>query len=216
MRTGVKRAYDGSGRRERAERVRETLIEAARAMLLVEGYASTSIPKVAQVCGVSVEAVYKRFAGKSALVRAVVEQALRGVGPVAAETRSDALASEDLSLLLRGWADLTAEVAPRVAPVLLLVRDAALHDPELADLSRELDDGRRARMKDNAHRLAAAGHLRSGWSVEGATDVLWTYSSPELYDLLVRRSGWGLDRYATFVFDGLSAHLTAAPHVSDS
>lgn len=37
--------------------------------------------------------------------------------------------------------------------------------------------------------------------------MLWTYSSPELYDLLVLRSGWELPREARFVEDGLRAQL---------
>ncbi len=208
---GVKRGYDGTSRRARAEQVRTELIEAARAMLLADGYAASTIPKIALVCEVSAESVYKRFAGKPALVRAVVEQALRGLGPVPAETRSDALGAADLPELLHGWATLSAEVAPRVAPILLLVRLAAAHDPELANLARELDDNRRARMTANAHRLADAGHLPRGLSVAQATDILWTYSSPEVYDLLVMRSGWKLDEYATFITAGLAAHLDTHP-----
>jgi AcrR family transcriptional regulator len=204
----VKRRYDGAARQARAEQVRATLISTAHEMLERDGYAALSIPKLAQACGVSAEAVYKRFGGKPALVRAVVEQALRGIGPVAAETRSDALDTDDLQTLLRGWGQLSAEVAPRVAPILLLVRIAAAHDPDLATLARELDDSRRTRMGDNAHRLAQAGHLPPDVSVAQATDILWTYSSPELYELLVKRSGWNLQQYAAFITAGLTALFT--------
>lgn len=54
-------------------------------------------------------------------------------------------------------------------------------------------------MTANARRLAAAGQLPAGLTVEQAADVLWTYSSPDLFDLLVRRSGWDLRRSAAFV-----------------
>jgi AcrR family transcriptional regulator len=206
--TDVKRRYNGAARRARAEQVRVALISAAREMLLRDGYAVLTIPTLARVCGVSAESVYKRFAGKPALVRAVVEHALRGVGPVAAESRSDALDAADLQTLLRGWGRLSAEVAPRVAPVLLLVKVAAAHDPELATLARELDDSRRTRMTDNARRLDEAGHLPAGLSIARATDILWTYSSPEMYDLLVERSGWTLQQYSAFIATGIAAQLT--------
>src|SRR5206468_6369208 len=127
------------------------------------------------------ESVYKRFPGKPSLVRAVVEHALRGVGRAAAVTRSDALDSYDLETLVHGWSDLSAEVAPRVAPILLVVQAGAAHDPELAKLAQELDDNRRSRMRDNARRLAGAGHLPPGMSTDRATDVLWTHSAPEIY-----------------------------------
>ena len=206
--SGVKRNYDGSARRARAERVRGVLVDAAREMLLSEGYAATTIPRLADACGVSGESVYKRFAGKPALVRAVVAKALEGIGPVAAETRSDALATGDLATLLPGWATLAAEVTPRVAPILLLVHAAAAHDPELAVLAGELDDDRRARMTDNARRIAEAGHLPPDLTVERAADILWTYSSPQMYDLLVLCSGWDIDQYADFIATGMAAHLS--------
>ena len=81
---GVKRQYDGTARRARAERMRESLIgDGSRDARSPTDTPRLTIPKVARACGVSVESVYKRFAGKPALVRAVVEQALRGIGPVA-------------------------------------------------------------------------------------------------------------------------------------
>ena len=40
-----------------------------------------------------------------------------------------------------------------------------------------------------------------------AGDVLWACSSPELYDLLVVRSGWTLKRYARFIVDVMTAAL---------
>lgn len=205
----VKRNYDASARRARAERVRTELIETAHHLLLAEGYAALTIPKVAAAVGVSAESVYKRFPGKSALVRAVVEHALRGVGPLAAEDRSDALDAADLATLLHGWGRLTAEVAPRVAPILLLLQAGAGHDPDLADLGRQVEADRRQRMEENAERLHTAGQLPPGLGVSTVTDILLAYSSPQLYDLLVVRSGWELDRYADFVTVGIGAHLAA-------
>jgi hypothetical protein len=110
---------------------------------------------------------------------------------------------------VRGWGTLAAEVAPRVAPILLLVQAAALHDPDLTQLQRDLDQDRRDRMTDNARRLADAGHLPADLSIEQAADILWTYSSPQIYDLLVQRSGWTTEQYAVFITTGMAAHLTA-------
>jgi len=83
--------------------------------------------------------------------------------------------------------------------MLLLLRDAARTDPDLHVLLEEMDSDRLRRMTDNARRLHAAGHLRSGITVAVAADVMWTYSSPELYELLVLRRGMPLKRYGQFV-----------------
>ena len=160
----------------------------------------------------SEETVYKAFGNKIALVRAIRDQALAGAGPVHAERRSDRMqASEnDPRAIIRGWGVLTMEVAPRVAPVLLLVREAAASDPELARLQAEMDAARLTRMTHNARTLLEGRHLRSGITLDAATDVLWTYSSPELYELLVIRRGWSVERYGRFIADAMIAALLSS------
>jgi hypothetical protein len=102
---------------------------------------------------------------------------------------------------------LVTEIAPRSAPILILVRDAAATDPELRALLDELDADRLRRMTDNAQRLHVAGHLRPGVTVDQAADILWTYSSAELYELLVVRRGMPVREYGQFVADAMAAAL---------
>jgi hypothetical protein len=92
-------------------------------------------------------------------------------------------------------------------PVLLLVRDAALVDPALRALLAELDEERRRRMAANAKSLHDAGHLRPGVTVGQATDLMFAASSPEMYELLVLRSGWDLARYSNQLENTLRAGL---------
>ncbi len=113
----------------------------------------------------------------------------------------------DPRAIIRGWGTLTTEVAPRVAPILLLIRDAAIADPEMASLRSEMDAQRLERMTHNAASLAKAGHLRDGVSVEQAGEILWTYSSPQLYELLVLTRDWPLERYGSFIADAMIAAL---------
>jgi hypothetical protein len=87
------------------------------------------------------------------------------------------------------------------------VRDAAASDPELARLQEEMDASRLTRMTHNARMLLKDGHLREGITLDAATDVLWTYSSPELYELLVIRRGWSVERYGRFIADAMIAAL---------
>ncbi|MDT7784314.1 MAG: hypothetical protein QOF58_2733 [Pseudonocardiales bacterium] len=201
----VKRRYDSGARKRQAEETRAAVLAAAERLFLANGYAGTAIADVAAAAGVSVETVYKRFRGKAGLVRALRERALAGSGPVHAEQRSDALRGEDPHVIVRGWGLLAAEVAPLVAPILLLVRDGAVHDQDLARLRDELDDDRLRRMTDNARALHERGHLRV--SVEETAELLWTYTAPELFELLVLRRGWPAERFGAFVADALAAAL---------
>ena len=62
-------------------------------------------------------------------------------------------------------------------------------------------------MRHNARRLQQRGWLRPGISLAKATDILWTYSSAELYDLLVVKSRWPVKQYGEFIGDALIAAL---------
>jgi hypothetical protein len=105
-----------------------------------------------------------------------------------------------------------SEVTPLVAPLMLLAREAAASDPELATV---LDDGnaqRLARMRHNAQILANRGFLRHGVSVKLAADVMWMLTAPEVYELLVVRRGWSPARFGDFITSTMVATLLPAAH----
>ena len=210
-RTTVKttRRYDSSGRRLAADTRRLALQRAAGRRFLRDGYAATTVASIAADAGVSVEMVYKTFGGKPGLVRALWETGLAGEAPVHAEVRSDEVSSTETDpvLIIANWAKLSTEVAPRAAPILLLVRKAAANDPEMQTLMDELDAQRLARMAHNADALARRGFLRDGITRDQARDVLFTYTTPEIYEVLVLRQGWSLDDFAQFIRQGITATL---------
>src|SRR5689334_8960818 len=204
-----RRVYDSRGRQEQARRTRDAILTVARTRFLADGYAATTVASIAEAAGVSVDTVYKAFGGKAGLVKAIYQRSLEGVGPVGAPQRSDQVQRDesDPRLIVGRWGALTTEVAPLVAPVHLLVRDAAATDPEMAALLRASDDQRRERMRHNAQTLLDRGFLAPGVTLPAATDVMWTYSAPELYELLVLRCGWDLARYGQFIGQALAAAL---------
>jgi len=211
MRAAVnpKRRYASPRREEQARQTRAAVVDAAGQLFLRDGFAAATIAAIASAAGVSAETIYKSFGGKPGLVRAICQKALAGEGPIPAEARSNALqrSEPDPRVIIQGWGRLTTEVAPRVAPILLLLRAAAASDAEMAQLQAEMDASRLTRMTHNARTLATAGHLRAGVSVPQAAEVLWTYSSPELYELLVLKRGWQLNRYGRFLADAMIAAI---------
>jgi hypothetical protein len=62
-------------------------------------------------------------------------------------------------------------------------------------------------MTRNARNLANANHLRENLTIEVAGEIMWTYSSPELYELLVLNRGWPAERYSSFIADAMIAAL---------
>jgi AcrR family transcriptional regulator len=204
-----KRSYDVRLRRAQAQHSHDQIVEMAQRRFLHDGYGPTTISAIAEDASVSVDTIYKSFGGKPGLIRAMAARALLGTGPVPAEQRSDDLQSRerDPRKLIARWGLLVTEIAPLAAPIMLLLRDAAGSHPELRPLIEEVHADRLRRMTDNARRFAAAGHLRRGITVAEAANVMWTYSSSELYELLVLRRGMPLKTFGRFVADAMIAAL---------
>jgi AcrR family transcriptional regulator len=204
-----RRPYDARGRRRRADQGRARTLEAARRLFLDRGYAGTTIGAIATEAAVSPDTIYKSFSGKPGLLRAIWLRSLEGAGPVPAEQRSDAIrhAEHDARALIRAWGTLVTEVAARVAPIVLLIRAAAESDVRMAELLAEVDEQRLRRMEANALTLFERHDLRPELTLEDARDIMWTYTSPDVYELLVIRRQWSAERFGTFVAEQLTAAL---------
>jgi AcrR family transcriptional regulator len=209
-----KRRYDSSGRQAQARRSRQVILDAAERQFLEGGYAATTIAAIAGEAGVSVETIYKAFGGKPGLVRAIYHRGLAGREAVPAFQRADAMRERetDPRTIMRNWGVLTSEVSSVVSPIVRLVRAAAASDPDMAALLKANNDIREQRARHHARFLKQRGYLRQGVTLAQATDILWTCTSDELYDLLVVQRGWSLPRFARFLADYLIATLLPPAH----
>ena len=209
----TRRRYDSSRRQEQARVTRRAVLEAARRLFLDRGYAATTVSAIAAEAGVSVETVYKAFGNKPGLVKAVFDVSIVGDDepvPLMERERVRRIQQEpDARRKLAMYGEHLAETAPRSVPVQLLVREAAATDAGAADVWRQMTTERLTGMTMFASALHDGGHLRPGLSVDEARDVLWTYNSAEIYDLLVLQRGWEPDRYGRWVADALAAALLA-------
>jgi hypothetical protein len=80
----------------------------------------------------------------------------------------------------------------------------------MATLWERISDQRRDRMRHNAERLLATGHVRPDMTVEQVRDVLYAYTTPELYEILVLRARWSLQQYGDFLYRGMRGQLIDA------
>jgi AcrR family transcriptional regulator len=198
-----RRRYDSSGRQAQTRRNRAVILDAAQRQFLEGGYAATTVAAVAAEAGVSVETIYKAFGGKSGLVRGIYDRGLAGPAPVPAYRRADEVRERetDPRAIMRSWGTIASEVSAVVSPVARLVRAAAAADPDMAALLQDHNDRREARARHHARFLKRRGYLRQDVSLAQATDIIWTCTSDELYDLLVAQRGWSPARFARFLAD---------------
>jgi AcrR family transcriptional regulator len=208
-----RRPYNSGSRQASALRNRDAILDVAERRFLEWGFAGTTVAAIATEAGVSVETVYKAFGGKPGIVREIYERGLRGSGTTAAYARSEAMRVEETDpiALMRKWGELTAEVAARVNPILLLVRSGASTDANMAALLERSNADRLERMRHNARFLVARGFLREDVTFEEAVDVMWLHSSPDVYDLLVLQRGWSSERFGRYIGSSMAAALVLRP-----
>lgn len=208
------RTYDASRRQEQARENRARVLDAARARFLADGYTATTIPGVARDAGVSVQTVYKAFGNKAGLLKAVFDVAVTGDDqpiPVADRHQITRIQAEpDPRNKLRMYAEYFIQGAQRAVAVELLARDAASGDPTAAAVWEQIQQQRLTGMSQFARHLHAGGHLPAGTTVEDARDILWTLTSPELWELLVVRREWTPTRYGHWLARMLTAALLPA------
>lgn len=213
MSDGVKgvRSYDSSGRQAQARRTRAAVLEAARAAFLDHGYAATTLGTIAEQAGVSVETVYKAFGNKAGLLKAVFDVAIVGDDEAVPLAARDMVArinvepdgAKKLAIYSREY----AVRAERSVPIQLLVRDAAASDAGAASVLEQLKVERLTGMTAFAEHLHQSKVLRKGVSAADARDVLWLFTSPEIYEQLVLERGWSPKRFGTWLTQQLTAAL---------
>jgi AcrR family transcriptional regulator len=207
----ARRRYDGTHRQHQAQQTRWTILQTAQQLFLARGFTATTMPLIAEQAGVSVQTVYKHFANKAGLVKAVFDITIAGDDDPRPMLERDELsavrAEPDPRRKLARYGQFIAHVAPRHAPMQLLIRDAAAGDPDAAAVWEQLQDERLRGMTMFARALHRAGHLAPGISVQEARDVLWTYNSVEVFQLLVLQRGWSARRYGAWVGKQLIAAL---------
>ncbi len=92
-------------RSESQARTRQKLVETARTMFLREGYAATSLEKVAEEAGFSKGAVYSNFGGKDDLCLAVLDTIHEEVAEAVLGSLSGSDSLEEALTTFDRWAD---------------------------------------------------------------------------------------------------------------
>ena len=113
-----------------AEPTRERILSAAAQLFAEQGFASTSMPAIAALSGITAGAIYRHFESKAELLLEVVKRALAAL-PLSFERSSGA---EDAALLPEFAARLTDPALTLLRQLAVEVHAAARRDPEVRRL----------------------------------------------------------------------------------
>jgi hypothetical protein len=101
-----------------------------------------------------------------------------------------------------------AEALVRLYPIYRAFEQAAAAEPELREAWRDYQRRRRTDVRQLVQAMADAGELRSGLSVERATDTLWALIGWHPVALLVEELGWSRAQIARWLEDLLVTLIT--------
>jgi AcrR family transcriptional regulator len=199
----VKRRYNATGRRQAAVRTRAAILDAARELFSERGYAATPMAAIADRAGVALDTVYASAGRKPELARMLIETAISGTDQAIPAEQRDYVqaiqAAPDAAGKIAIYAAAITAIAPRLAPVLAIIQQAAQAEPELARLWHEIAERRAANMRRFVADLAAVHPLRL--DLDQAADIVWATNATEMYQLLVGQRGWSPQRYERFLAD---------------
>ena len=205
------RRYESPRRREQADATRRAILEAAERLLVADGYAGTSMARIASEARVALKTVYLAFETKAGVLRALWHLRLRGdSGDVPVGQREwfqEVLNEPDPERQLRLNARNSRRVKERLALLTEVLAGAASADPDAAELygrmQREFHDNQREVLES----IDAKGALAKGLALDRAADVLWTLNHPASSLLLTRDRGWTPDEYERWLGDITIAQL---------
>lgn len=151
--------------RDRTEKTRAALMQAARALFVDKGYAETSTPEIVAAAGITRGALYHHFEDKRALFRAIVTDEALAVADAIERQTPDGLSPID-ALLKGSTAYLDAMRVPGRTRLLLIEGPSVLGLAEMKKLddenaARTLRDGLEAAIDVRGLPLAALADLLS-------------------------------------------------------
>jgi hypothetical protein len=152
------------------------------------------------------------FGTKAALLKAAIDVAIAGDDepvpvlerPWAAAARQAVTAPEFLSVV----GGVIAAAQARSAGLVLAVFEGAARDQGLAELAEQMIAQRAVTAGWIVDGLLRLAPRRPGGSREEAVDTVWVLMDPAVFDRLMRRPGWTLQRYGRWFATSVLRLLT--------
>ncbi len=199
------RKYHSSMRQQQAESTRAAIAAAARKLIFSKGYEAAKIDAIAREAGVAAQTVYAVFGSKQGILTELLDQ--DSFGPAYKDLIQQVHATNDPVAKLKFPARIARQIHDAQSTTFDRFRGAGVVAPDLAALEKEREYLRYDGQKVIILFLEQTGRLRAGLTVAAARDILWMYTSREVYRLLVRERGWTSQAYEDWVTEALAAAL---------
>lgn len=196
MNVNAKRRYNSSKRQDQANATRRRILRVAKELFASQGYATATMEAIAYEAKVAPATLYLHFSGKPAVIAAMAENL------VAAPELSVEHVLRELNPIeqLRIGAHIIRTLNEQSWVVADILRGLRGTDEELARLWALWQERHLTSVKRAVEAVAARDSLRTGLSIDEATDMLYAIAGTEVYRALIQERGWSPDRYEQWLF----------------
>ncbi|HLL66699.1 MAG TPA: TetR family transcriptional regulator [Micromonosporaceae bacterium] len=204
--------YSSTLRAEQAAQTRQRVLSAAAERFAEDGFARTTLAKLAEAAGVSVETVQAQGSKRSLLTGAVHQLSFGGPQETffsAPEARATVEAATPVEFCRHG-ADLVAGFNAQTFRLWRAFSSAAADDPAVDQDLTELSGFIRGQCRQIVAMLAERGWLRDDVATDELGDSLWILVGSENYDKATVRLGWSHERYLAWLTRSLDDLLFRA------
>ncbi len=193
--------YSSKLRAEQAAQTRQRVLAAAAERFAADGFARTTLARLAEAAGVSVETVQAQGSKRSLLTAAVHQLSFGGPEEdffSAPQARATVEAATPSEFCQRG-AELVAGFNAQTFRLWRAFSSAAADDPAVDQELTQLSGFIRGQCRQIVAMLAERGWLRDDVGVDELGDSLWVLVGSENYDKTTHRLGWSHERYLTWL-----------------
>jgi AcrR family transcriptional regulator len=204
--------YSSAVRESGARQTRHKILEAARELILSEGYNKASTGRIAEAAGVARPTVTAVFGSKPALMKALVDEALAGDDePIPVAQRpwfQPVWDAGTLEQLTDAYARVCVLIGSRTALIFDALGRAADSSPDLASLWKTMTSNRRLGAAMVVRHGLSIGAINPDADTESYVDALWVHNDPALYRSLVITCSWNEEVYTRWLARQMYAALT--------
>jgi AcrR family transcriptional regulator len=182
-------------RRRRGTDTRRRIEQAAALLFTRDGYTATTMQAVAVEAAVHVQTIYLAYRTKPALLAACTARLVAGeedpdTHPAERRWAREVAAAPDPHTKLTRYVKQIADVTPRIAPLIDVLRTTSLAEPDVAAFLAQMDDGRREGPLQLLGHGVPPGTWRPGLTADQVADIVFAIASPDTFRALTDRRRW--------------------------
>lgn len=201
MKKSEKRIYQSDIRQQRALETRKHIASTARKLFISNGYDGTTIDVIASEAGVATQTIYAVFTSKKGILAEILDQAR--FGPEYLELVSQANELSKPNDLLRLAARICRKIYDSERAEAALLQGASVVSPDIAKMGKDNETRRYKAQHHSIKVIVESRKLRDELDEKKARDILWTFTSREMFSMLVIERGWNLSDYEKWLGDTL-------------